>query len=309
MYLDKDTILNSLTKEDVKKIVMKLGSAEPREDNHGNMVFQTICHNTPSVNNSYKLYYYHEPSAEYKGRTFHCYSGCQDSFNIVELVIRANRVNGKTITWYKALRGIGQITGKLSIISNPEKESFQQPISDFEWINRLKAVKKNKKGIPTLSEINEEILEIFYYAPHEEWLNDNISREALSQFEIGYYGLTNQLHRDIALERFILEPGMEFNFAGLYTSEINEAQGLSIDNHNDLSAEFGIGLYAKKTFEFDNQSRLSIRAGGSAYLELLNPHRKLYGRMTGMNGSYKFNKTSASKTRSVLSTGINYRYY
>ena len=242
MYLDKDTILNSLTKDDVKKIVMKLGSAEPHEDSHGNMIFQTICHNTPNVNNSYKLYYYHDSSTEYKGKTFHCYSGCQDSFNIVELVIRANRVNGKTITWYKALRWIGQITGKISIIANPEKDSFEQPISDFEWINRLKAVKKNKRSIPTLSEINEEILEIFYYAPHEEWLNDNISREALSRFEIGYYGLTNQItipHRD--------KDGRLIGIRGRYLSEddvknIGKYVPLQIEGRF-LSHRLGCNLY------------------------------------------------------------------
>lgn len=69
----------------------------------------------------------------------------------------------------------------------------------FEWINRLKSVKKNRREVPILSEISENILDTFYYAPHEDWLNDNISREALSRYEIGYYGLTNQIvipHRD-----------------------------------------------------------------------------------------------------------------
>lgn len=63
----------------------------------------------------------------------------------------------------------------------------------------MKSVKKNRREVPTLSEISENILDTFYYAPHEDWLNDNISREALSRYEIGYYGLTNQIvipHRD-----------------------------------------------------------------------------------------------------------------
>ena len=80
-----------------------------------------------------------------------------------------------------------------------EIEKEKNRINDFEWINRLKSVKKNKKEVPTLSEINENVLDTFYYAPHEDWLNDNISREALSRYEIGYYGLTNQIvipHRD-----------------------------------------------------------------------------------------------------------------
>lgn len=199
MYLDKDAILNSLTKDDVIKVVTSLGSEYPKTDNSGNLVFQSICHNQPNLSNSWKLYYYHEPSGEYKGRTFHCYSKCSDSFNIVELVIRAKRVQGFTLTWYKSLHYIATVTGKIITSSAEDVSKRRNRIDDFEWINRLKAVKKTKRSVPTLTEINENILDIFYYAPHEDWLNDNISREALSQYEIGYYGLTNQItipHRD-----------------------------------------------------------------------------------------------------------------
>ena len=44
MYLDKDAILNSLTKEDIIKIVMNLGSAYPKSDSNGDLIFQSVCH-------------------------------------------------------------------------------------------------------------------------------------------------------------------------------------------------------------------------------------------------------------------------
>lgn len=196
MYLDKDAILNSLTKDDVTLIVTRLGSSQPRTGSNGELIFQSVCHGS----SSWKLYYYHEPNEEkgYKGKTFHCYSRCSDSFNIVELVIRANRTKGRVVTWYKALRYIAQITNHMITSDNEVKEERQR-INDFEWINRLKSVQKNRRDVPTLSEINENILDVFYYAPHVDWLRDNISREALSRYEIGYYGLTNQIiipHRD-----------------------------------------------------------------------------------------------------------------
>lgn len=198
-YLDKKAILDSLTKEDIKKIVMLLGSNEPKTDSSGNLIFQTICHNDIDVNNSYKLYYYHEPNGEHKGKIFHCYSGCNESFGIIELVIRAKRNQGSNFTWYKSLRYIAQVTGKLITSSAEEIEEKQQCIDDFTWINRIKNAKKKQKAIPTLSEINENVLEIFDYRPHEAWLNENISREALSQFEIGYWGEHDAItipHRD-----------------------------------------------------------------------------------------------------------------
>ena len=194
MYLDKELILSSLTKEDVIKICMALGSSYPKQDNNGNLIFQSICHGS----DSWKLYYYCT-DIDYKKHIFHCYSRCSDSFNIVELVIRANRTQGKTITWYKALYYIAKTTGKI-FTGESKEETKTSVITDFNWINRLQQIKKNKKSIPNLSEISENILEVFYYAPHQDWLNDNISREALSRYEIGYYGLTNQItipHRDM----------------------------------------------------------------------------------------------------------------
>lgn len=189
MYLNKKAILDSLTKEDIKKIVMSLGSGEPKTDREGNMIFQTICHNLPDENNSYKLYYYHEPNElkGYKGRTFHCYSGCSESFGIIELYIRAKRVQGKVMTWYKALYQIAQMTGHLiegdkTIIDETEE-------SDVTWIKNIsKYLNKKEYPVPVLSEINPNVLEIFDYRPHEIWLNDNISREALGRFGIGYWG-------------------------------------------------------------------------------------------------------------------------
>lgn len=194
MYLDKELILSSLTKEDIIKICMALGSSYPKQDNNGNLIFQSICHGS----DSWKLYYYCT-DIDYKKHIFHCYSRCSDSFNIVELVIRANRTQGKTITWYKALYYIAKTTGKI-FTGESKEETKTSVITDFNWINRLQQIKKNKKSIPNLTEISESILEVFYYAPHQDWLNDNISREALSRYEIGYYGLTNQItipHRDM----------------------------------------------------------------------------------------------------------------
>lgn len=214
-YLDKDKILDSLTIEDMIKIVKHLGSAEPKRDSQGNLICQTVCHNMPDPNNSWKLYYYHEPKDGHKGKIWHCFSGCSDSFNVVELVIRANRVQGKTITWYRALRWIGSLTGKLSVTSADVIEEETQRITDFEWINRLRNAQKKKRALPQLKGINENILEIFTYNPHESWINDHISMEAMSRFEIGYWGEHDAItipHRDkegrlIGIRLRYLDPG------------------------------------------------------------------------------------------------------
>ncbi|MBR1605491.1 MAG: hypothetical protein IJ660_05245 [Alphaproteobacteria bacterium] len=121
-----------------------------------------------------------------------------------------------------------------------------------------------------------------------------------------YYGITNELRRDIALEKFILEPTAELNIAGLYIDDIHDNM-LKIKGHNEFSAEVGIGLYLKKMYTFDNHSSLSFRAGGSTYLELLNPYRQLHGSLAGMSGKYRFNRTAHSRARSVFKTSVKYQ--
>ena len=201
MYIDKNKVLASLTKQDIINICGLLGYPDYKEDNNGNLCFNTaLCHGGDSP---HKLVYYHKPDSNYSNGMchhglFHCYT-CGDTYSVIELVIRSNRVQNKTLTYYKALYWIAKTTGNLFEIETDDALESEQ-INDFEWLNRLKNTqKKNKKSIPQLTCISESVLDVFYYAPHQDWLNDHITREALSRYEIGYYGLTNQItipHRD-----------------------------------------------------------------------------------------------------------------
>ena len=193
-YIDKQKIYDCLSKDNVIKIIQALGCKEYKIDQAGNVCFSTFyCHGGDSP---YKLICYLN-SDQPKNSLVHCFT-CGQSFDIVELVIRAFRIQGKTVTYYKALNFLA------SILNISDSEIYiNQPtktITDFEWINRLNSIKKNTKNVPNLTEINENILEIFWYVPYQGWLDEHISREALSRFEIGYYGLTNQItipHRDM----------------------------------------------------------------------------------------------------------------
>lgn len=197
MYLDKTTIEHSLKKEDIINIVCSLGSAEPKEDTNGNLIFQTICHNKPDVNNSWKLYYYF-PTGEYKTGIFKCYTGCGECFGIYELVIRAKRTQGTNLTFYQAVRYVANLSNNLVYIEK-EIEEPQTIVSDFDFINKQKAIKNRRKDVPQLTPISENILDIFSYYPYEGWLEENISAEAMSVFEIGVWTKTCQItipHRD-----------------------------------------------------------------------------------------------------------------
>ena len=192
MYINKDEVMARITKEDVKRIVMDLGSEAPREDSHGDLIFQTVCHGS----DSWKLYYYHEPTSDYPGRMFHCYTKCGDSFSLTELVIRANRAKGKNVSFYQALSYIAKSIGyDVTGVEMPDKTDR---IDDWNWLSKFNRKTNTRKK--QCNPIDEHVLEMFDYTPHELFLNDHISREVLSEFEISYWGATNQIvipHRDI----------------------------------------------------------------------------------------------------------------
>ena len=77
MRYDKDEIKNKLTTEQVFSVVKDFGG-DPQWTNQG-FVSATICHNHPGEG-SHKLYYYSN------SRSFRCYTECDASFDIFELV-------------------------------------------------------------------------------------------------------------------------------------------------------------------------------------------------------------------------------
>ena len=72
-YLDKKKILSSLTENELIKVVCSLGSLPPKKTSKGELIFQTICHNKPSPDNSWKLYYF-PPDGKYTYGSFFCFS-------------------------------------------------------------------------------------------------------------------------------------------------------------------------------------------------------------------------------------------
>lgn len=192
MYLNYKAIINSLTEEDIIKVCTALGNGEYTRGSHDSLCFNTcLCHGGDSPN---KLVYYpHDVEGNGNGR-FRCYT-CGDTYGIIELIIRAHRQQGKTLTWYKALYFLAKTTNKI-IESTPKEIETKTVNTDLIWMNRIKSIKNRKMvSVPNLKEINENYLELFWYDPDplQDWINEGISTEALSRYEIGWYSLTNQI--------------------------------------------------------------------------------------------------------------------
>lgn len=178
--LDKDKIKESLTIKDIELILTELGSQPPKYDRHGNPIFQTVCHG----GHKHKLYYYDNADNQYdRAKIFHCYSECQESFDIYELILKVNY--WKKEDFPKAVKYVAELTGKYftcdSILQQVENNFI---IDDWEFIERYKRTVKKEIILP---EFSPTVLEAFNQIHHNSWLREGISEATMNKYEVCFY--------------------------------------------------------------------------------------------------------------------------
>lgn len=175
-------LAKSLPPKKIIDIVTKLGANRYQETNDA-IIFPTICHHKNSEDAKMKLYYY--PST----CSFHCYTDCGCSFNIYDLFKKRYELFGQDYNFFKDI--VLQIdTGDYIGDKYVELANYYESIYNSHNYNAEVNYKKLNKGI----------LNIYDKAYTSEWINDNISIEAMKVFNIRYSSLENKIiipHYDI----------------------------------------------------------------------------------------------------------------
>lgn len=179
---DKDTLKNSLSTDDVYRLVDALGG-EPRIQSFG-LICATICHNAPGEG-SHKLYYYDNT------KLFRCYTDCGDTFDIYELVMRAlNQQKGIELKLYQSFTFVANFFGYSYI---QEKEEKDNP-KDKEVFERYKAAQpilsSQKIDLPIY---NPKVLKSLVYPRIIPWEKDGIAPKIIKEAKIGYYPVGEQI--------------------------------------------------------------------------------------------------------------------
>lgn len=187
MRLDKDAIKQSLSENDIEKILYDLGSLPSKKGYKSNLVFTTVCHG----GSKHKLYYYPET------KTFHCYTDCGETMDIYELVVRTKKQHGIHFTFHDAIRYVSTLTGKAITSSSVFEQLNKEIIDDWNWINRLHV---EKKVNITLHVHEEKVMNVFLKYPNVWWEEEGIALEVQRKFEIAYYQREDRIvipHRNI----------------------------------------------------------------------------------------------------------------
>lgn len=182
---NKTKIKEALTLEDIFVLLQEWGG-DPEYTNFG-IISATICHNPPGEG-SRKLYYY------INSTMFTCYTGCNGSFDIFELVRKIAKIQWKeeydlnaAVRWIARRFGIaGESIDGDDVDALPDWKIFAN-------YDKLKEINE-KRNLQILPEYNLNILNIFNYSVKlEPWLKENISQEVINKAHIGFYPGKDQI--------------------------------------------------------------------------------------------------------------------
>lgn len=186
--IDMKSMKEALTDDQVTKVVMALGSAEPHMEGNGHLRFQTVCHHGDGFN----LCYYPD------SKSFHCYTHCKENFDVFELVKRSRGFdsNGEAIRWIADLLGFDPGDHQM------EEEVELETSDEWDLFDKKRAYDEAAARKPEPApEISEGLLNVFGppVAP-EEWVADGISPEVMARYGIRVDSAKSQIiipHRDV----------------------------------------------------------------------------------------------------------------
>jgi hypothetical protein len=174
-----ENIINGLDDNKVIKLMNKLG-ASYYIDKEEYVIFPTICHNQDAQNSSMKLYYYKNT------KLFYCYTecGCMSIFSLLKHYYKTRDID---YDWYN---DVYLVAIDCSNFINDENNELRY--------NKNK--KFHRRINLELPEYSPDVLKVFEKVYPPEWIEDNISKEAMDKYNILYSISQNKIiipHYDI----------------------------------------------------------------------------------------------------------------
>lgn len=188
MGYDKDEVKGQLTTDMVEDVVRDFGG-DPQRTNFG-FIAATICHNAPGEG-SHKLYYYENSGL------FRCYTGCDSTFDIFELICRIHNRQGESSSTnpWNLFDAIKFICKRFGIQGSTAGEDDWGAIPNwqvFEKYDKIRINKEDQQRIQ-LKEYDPIILDRLCYPRIGDWLDAGMKPEVLAANKIGFCPSTDQI--------------------------------------------------------------------------------------------------------------------
>lgn len=157
------------------------------------IISKTICHNHKGEG-SHKLYYYDNT------KLFKCYTDCDDTFDIFELVIKIKtREEHTPCSLYTAVNYIKHF---FNLVDSKEEDNdfFIQELKDWQIFQRYNNQKNKEDTIIELKKYNKDILKFLPHPKIIPWEQEGIKPEIIKYQNILYNPLSESIiipHYDI----------------------------------------------------------------------------------------------------------------
>lgn len=188
---DKSEIRKALNIENIFDLLQEWGG-DPEYTDFG-IRSTTICHNPPGEG-SRKLYYYENTDL------FRCFTGCNDVFDIFELLIKVVNIQKNQI--FDLNDAVRYIAFKFGL-SGTYLEEETDKLADWQFLDlydRISDIEINNDKI-VLKEYDDIILDrLNYLVRLDPWIKEGISPRVINEAKIGYYPGGDQItipHYDI----------------------------------------------------------------------------------------------------------------
>lgn len=168
-------IKQTITPEKIIQILQKYDVA-PFLETSNYIIFPTCCHNIQG--GSPKLYYYKNSCL------FKCFTECNSSFDIFELIIKMERLRGNDINLFTALRIAGVESER---VETTDDTKYQQTLDYmYQFANSVYRTAK-------LEPVDDRVLNasVFNYDVLSLWEQEGISLSTMKKYKIGYDPISN----------------------------------------------------------------------------------------------------------------------
>lgn len=177
-------VIDSLTLKDYEDLIIKTGGAI-KQKNNTKWILLTYCHNVDPLQGSPKLEFY------LSTKTFYCFSGCQQSYNIITLLQQRFKILGEEKNRVEVLKYIIETCGLDINLENVEIKEKSNDICD--WKKVLNKYLRYKNSYNELKPYDKSILNGFPKLYHKDWLDYGITEETMEKYNIRYYPYRNQI--------------------------------------------------------------------------------------------------------------------
>lgn len=174
--INKDEIKQNLTIEQVESLVAELGG-EP-QNNGDILICRTICHG----GDSHKLYYYSNT------QLFRCYTECNDTFDIFDLVCKVKAQYGEEMSLFQSVLYVIRFFNLEVSFENNDFSDLLTKSQEWEILNKYTKI-NSSNNYKQKVELNFFDSKILTHLPHPHivpWEQEGISRDVMEECGICY---------------------------------------------------------------------------------------------------------------------------